>query len=153
VFLIHLSGCWHLENDLPPANDVERQLESEPLVRRITFDTKDLHGWGSGLLTHLINVISQSLRRNIGVDQKGLPEGVQRLLTLASAVPERAGVRRETAPTPLLKRFGESAISFWRTNLEMIEFVGDVFVGFLKMLVGGTIPAFGTVPNHPGERI
>jgi phospholipid/cholesterol/gamma-HCH transport system permease protein len=81
-------------------------------------------------------VIKQSSIRNIGVDRKGLPEGVQRLLSLASAVPERTGVRRATAPTPLLERFGEAAITFWRENLAMIEFVGEVFVAFLKMLVG-----------------
>ncbi|HTG00964.1 MAG TPA: hypothetical protein VK654_10320, partial [Nitrospirota bacterium] len=136
VLLINLSGEWHLENDLPSANDVERQLEREPQVRRITFDTKELHGWDSGLLTYLIDVINRSLRRSIGVDRKGLPEGVQRLLTVASAVPERTGVRREMAPTSFLSRIGESAILFWRTNIEMLEFVGEVFVAYLKMLVG-----------------
>ncbi len=136
VLLMHLSGDWNLKNDLPSANDIERQIERGPQLQRIAFDTKDLHGWDSGLLTYLIHVIKQSSMRNIDVDRKGLPEGVQRLLSLASAVPERTGVRREMAPTPLLERFGESALSFWRANLEMIEFVGEVFVAFLKMLVG-----------------
>lgn len=136
VLLMHLSGDWHLVNDLPSADDIERQLEKGPQVRRITFDTKDLHGWDSGLLIYLIDVTTKSLRRNIGVDRQGLPEGVKRLLTLASAVPERTGVRKETAPAPLLNRFGESAISFWRATAEMIEFVGEVSVAFLKMLAG-----------------
>jgi phospholipid/cholesterol/gamma-HCH transport system permease protein len=136
ALLIRLAGDWKLEDDLPSASNVERQLEGEPQVQRITFDTKDLHDWDSGLLTYLIHVIKQSSIRNIGVDRKGLPEGVQRLLSLASAVPERTGVRRATAPTPLLERFGEAAITFWRENLAMIEFVGEVFVAFLKMLVG-----------------
>jgi phospholipid/cholesterol/gamma-HCH transport system permease protein len=136
VLLIHLAGEWNLENDLPSANDLERQLEKGPQIQRIAFDTTDLHGWDSGLLTYLIHLIKQSSIRNIGVDRKGLPEGVQRLLTLASAVPERTGVRRETAPTPFLKRLGDTAISLWRANLEMTEFVGEVFLAFLKMLAG-----------------
>jgi phospholipid/cholesterol/gamma-HCH transport system permease protein len=136
VLVMHLSGDWCIENDLPSANDVERQIERGPQLQRIAFDTKDLHDWDSGFLTYLVHLIKQSSIRNIGVDRKGLPEGVQRLLSLASAVPERTGVRRETAQTALLERFGESAISFWRMNLEMIEFVGEVFVAFLKMLAG-----------------
>jgi phospholipid/cholesterol/gamma-HCH transport system permease protein len=136
VLVMHLSGDWRIENDLPSASDAEREIERGPQLQRIAFDTKDLHGWDSGLLTYLIHVIKQSSIRNIDVDRKGLPEGIQRLLSLASAVPERTGVHREMAPTPLLERFGEAAIKFWRANLEMIEFVGEVFIAFSKMLVG-----------------
>ncbi len=133
VLIMHLSGDWNIRNDLPSAIDLEEQFDQGPQIRSVAFDTKDLHGWDSGLLTYLIDVIKQSSIRNIGVDRTGLPEGVQRLLLLASSVPERTGVRREIAPATLLERLGESAISFWRANLDMIQFVGEVFVAFLKM--------------------
>ena len=136
VLLVHLSGDWHIENDLPSAIDVEEHIKRDPHLRQIAFDTRDLRSWDSGLLTYLIHVIKQSSIHNIGVDQKGLPEGVQRLLSLASVVPERTGERREKAPSTNLGRIGESAVKFWRANLEMIEFVGEVFVAFLKMLSG-----------------
>src|SRR5574337_859852 len=82
VLLIRLAGDWNLEYDLPSASDVERQLEREPQVRRITFDTKNLLGCDSGFLVYLMSVINEGVKRNIIVDRTGLSEDIQRLLSL-----------------------------------------------------------------------
>ena len=65
-----------------------------------------------------------------------LPAGVQRILTLASAVPERKGVRRKATKTSFVDRVGESSIAFWRSSLEMVGFIGEASVAFMRLLVG-----------------
>jgi phospholipid/cholesterol/gamma-HCH transport system permease protein len=133
---IHLLGSWKLGNMLPSADEVRGRIESEPKVKHISFDTKELSGWDSGLLTFLISVIEHSSQSSIRVDKEGLPQGVHRLLDLASAVPERKGARRESLRTPFLEQVGQSALDFWHSNLQMLDFIGDAFTAFIRLLRG-----------------
>jgi ABC-type transporter Mla MlaB component len=93
TLLVEFSGSWRLQDEFPALTDVEQSLDDTPRVQRITFDTAGLTAWDSGLLTFLLELIACGARRQIVVDQEGLPSGLRRLLHLATAVPERQGAR------------------------------------------------------------
>lgn len=133
---VRLAGDWKLSNHIPPVSMVLQEVHCEHEVSRITFDTRELGAWDSGLLTFLLRLIGQCTAGNIFVDKGGLPQGVRRLLDLATAVPERKGDRKVEGRPPFLAQVGDSATAFWRSNLEMLEFIGDAFTAFLKLLVG-----------------
>jgi len=136
TLLVRLVGSWTIGNKLPSADDVLEQAESGSRVQRITFDTKGLTAWDSGLLTFLIKVINQCARNKIHAEKEGLPHGVQRLLALANAVPERKGARRGSEHDSFLAKVGVSAIDFGRSTIEMLNFIGDAFVVFIRMFRG-----------------
>ncbi len=136
TLLVRLSGSWRMHDGLPPATSAQKQIESSPQLRQITFDTKGLTGWDSGLLTFLIKIIDQCARSKIEIGMEGLPEGVQRLLDLAYAVPERKGARRESTREPFLARIGDAAIEFGRSTVEMLDFIGEAFPAFIRMFRG-----------------
>jgi phospholipid/cholesterol/gamma-HCH transport system permease protein len=137
TLLVRLTGEWKLANRLPAADEVMKQVDEGPKIRRITFDTKGLKGWDSGLLIFLIRLQElASQGRAITIEEDGLVPGVKRLLHLASAVPERAGARREALRISFLDRLGDSAISFWSSILEMLAFIGEAAVALLR-LIGG----------------
>jgi phospholipid/cholesterol/gamma-HCH transport system permease protein len=136
TLLIRIAGTWRIGQDLPSADNVKERLESSPGVRRIAFDTKELLGWDSGLLTFLVKVIHQCYQSRILLDQKGLPQGVQRLLSLAAAVPERKGARRAQPRESFLAVVGAEAIHFGRSAVDMLDFIGDAFLAFVRMLRG-----------------
>ena len=79
-------------------SDLQSSLESSKAIRRVTFDTKDLGGWDSGLRTFLTKVFEACSKAKIEVAKDGLPEGVRRSINLATTVPERKGARKEEAP-------------------------------------------------------
>ncbi len=133
---VRLSGEWKLGRQLPQGEELRRQIESGGPVSRITFDTQAMTGWDSGLIIFLTSIIEIGSEMHITVDKDGLPPGVQRILALASAVPERKGVRREEARTSFLDKLGDYAIAFWRSNLEMLGFIGDAAVAFVKLTLG-----------------
>ena len=93
-------------------------------------------GWDSGLITFLLDITEIGSKIHVPVEKDGLPAGVQRILALASAVPERKGVRREAARPSFVDRVGSSAIAFGRSNLEMLAFIGEASAAFMKLLVG-----------------
>lgn len=133
---VRFAGSWLKENRPPSPGVVQQALEAGPEVRRIVFDTQELTGWDSVLLTFLLKVVEECPRKNVTVDRDGLPEGVRRLLNLATAVPERSGARREAGRESFLARVGAAAVEFWQTLPELLEFIGEAFIAFTRLCVG-----------------
>jgi len=133
---LFLGGEWKLANSLPSPREVEGILSAEPDITRASFDTNGLEGWDSGLLTFLLSVMDQCTLKKVDVDRDGLPSGVNRLLALATAVPERQGARRGEARVPFLERVGVSAIDFRRSLLDMVAFIGETFTSFVRLFTG-----------------
>ena len=136
TLIVRLAGSWKIGDGVPSADEVHRELESGPGVHRVSFDAKQLTGWDSGLLTFLIKVIKQCSLRGIETDKKDLPQGVQRLLALAAAIPEKVGAQKQTVPESLLSRIGGGAIAFLQSAGEMLAFIGEAFVAFVRLLTG-----------------
>lgn len=136
TLVVRLKGSWTIDQQLPSENEVSRQVESDSAIKQITFDSHQLTDWDSGLLTFLTKIINQGSANKITVNQEGLSEGIQKLLQLAFAVPERKGARKEAVRDPLMARIGESAIALGQASLDTFSFIGGSFLAFLKLFAG-----------------
>lgn len=136
ILLIRIEGFWSVSRPLPSHVEVEKALEAAPEIRRLSFNAERLEGWDSGLLAFLIKVQEQCSRRGITVELESLPDGVRRLLGLAAAVPERKGAARKQGRGSFLSRVGTAATAFGVGTLAMVDFIGEAFVAFVKMLKG-----------------
>ncbi|MHC4592851.1 MAG: MlaE family ABC transporter permease [Planctomycetota bacterium] len=139
ALLVRLKGSWRSSNALPSAAEVHARAEEEVLVRRVRFDARGITDWDSGLLTFLAGVIDGFAERGTEVDREGLPEGVQRLLRLARAVPETKDAREEDTRQPFLAMVGVSAIEFSRSAGEVLGFLGESLLAFGRMLRGKAV--------------
>jgi phospholipid/cholesterol/gamma-HCH transport system permease protein len=133
---ILLAGEWRLDNELPSADMVTRELKPSGKGHRVSFDTGGVSGWDSGLLTFLLKVFNYCLSAGIPVSTEGLPSGAGRLLALATAVPERSGARREGSRVPFLAHVGDLAVGFLRSMQETLSFLGETFTAFLRLFAG-----------------
>jgi len=133
---VWLGGSWTIQSELPPIAEVQQQFDARPSVQRLTFETHGLAGWDSGLLTFLLALTELCTQRRICIDHAGLPQGVQRLLRLATAVPERQGARREAVREPVLARVGKAAVAAQQASVELISFIGQAFLAFGALVRG-----------------
>jgi phospholipid/cholesterol/gamma-HCH transport system permease protein len=136
TLLVKLSGSWEMGNEIPSADEVRKQIEADTGIKRIVFHTEEITDWGSALLIFLRGVVDQCKQKNIHVKEEGLPKGVQRLLELASAVPEKKDARKQVGRASFLSIIGENAIAFIQSSGEMLEFIGEASVAFGKLLIG-----------------
>ncbi len=135
--IVRFLGNWKLGNIDSTPQHVEEELSSCPSIEKIAFDTEELAAWDSSLITFLLNIIGLSTGKDeVSISREGLPDGVNRILDLASAVPERAGAKREEARGHLFERIGGLTVDFWRSTLEILEFIGSAFSAFLRFLKG-----------------
>jgi phospholipid/cholesterol/gamma-HCH transport system permease protein len=136
TLLIRLMGDWQLGDKMPSSAEVEPLLTAEPEVRRLSFEAQSLGHWDSGLLTFLRQLEGTCKQCQVSVERGGLPEGVRRLLELAEAVPERQGTRRGEAQDRLLARIGKGAVAAAHEAGNMLHFIGEAFLAFLRLLQG-----------------
>jgi phospholipid/cholesterol/gamma-HCH transport system permease protein len=131
---IHLAGTWHLADGLPSDDELDRDVQAASVTPRVGFDTSELAGWDSSLITFLEGLLDRCRGRGLAVDRSGLPEGVRRLLTLAEAVPEAPP--RAAPRASLLTRLGNGVIRGWHSVIRTFGFVGDATLVYGRLLVG-----------------
>jgi phospholipid/cholesterol/gamma-HCH transport system permease protein len=131
-----LKDNWRFSDGLTSADDLLQQLASYPDYQQLSFNSEHLGQWDSGLMTFLLRVIGFCQEQSITVDQSGLPRGVQKLLKLAFAVPERKGARRIVLGQPILTRVGNVTIELHRNWRDLLIFIGEIVIAFLNLLRG-----------------
>jgi phospholipid/cholesterol/gamma-HCH transport system permease protein len=136
VLRLCLAGDWKLKTGLPTSAAVERQLESDDGLRRLTLDASDLGDWDSGLLAFLVGIEELARTREIELDPGDLPEGARRLLRLATAVPERQGARRTQGRPDFLTLIGTECLALWQAGAAMLEFIGQAVQSFGRLVIG-----------------
>jgi phospholipid/cholesterol/gamma-HCH transport system permease protein len=133
TLVIRLIGAWSLKAGIPSAADVQGRIASTGISRGVAFDSRELTSWDSSVLTFLVEVSELCRQRGIPMDREGLPVGVQKLLALAEAVPERKGARREATETSLLERVGTGTIEAAGSLTEMLAFLGEMTITFVRL--------------------
>jgi phospholipid/cholesterol/gamma-HCH transport system permease protein len=129
---VQLCGVWQLRSGVPLATLVERELETGR-ARSVTFDAGKLGSWDSSVLIFLVQLSELCRQRQIPMDRAGLPAGVQKLLALAEAVPERKGARRELTEASVLERIGTTAIGVAGSLTEMLSFLGEMTISSVRL--------------------
>jgi len=126
---VRLGGDWLLASARPSPADVARELEARP-ARRVRLSAPELTSWDSGLLTFVQAVGDECRSRAVALDRAGLPEGVQKLLALAEAVPEVHDARGVVRAPDWLAGLGTFALEQTRGGLDFLSFLGQVTLAF-----------------------
>jgi phospholipid/cholesterol/gamma-HCH transport system permease protein len=132
---VRLAGSWRLQDRLPTAASIYDAVEAHG-ARRVVFDAEQLSGWDSGLLTFLVKLQQLIAAANLEIDPSRLPQGVQRLLRLAAAVPERVGARRGATSDNVLARIGTATRGHVEASVLVIRFLGEATLAFGRLLRG-----------------
>ncbi len=132
--VIHLAGDWTLGSGPPAGADaLDSRLDG---VARVGFSAAALGAWDSMLPVFLRALCRALAERGVVVDRSGLPEGAQRLLALADAVPARVGGRRDGAGQRFLERLGGDTLAFLATAGRMLAFLGDAVLALWALARG-----------------
>jgi phospholipid/cholesterol/gamma-HCH transport system permease protein len=133
---VTFSGDWLLGTNLPGVDSVMEQLRQHPTLASVSFNTGDLGDWDTGLITTLIAIHRNAVDRDIEFDNTGLPDGARRLLTLAFAVKEREGARRQVKHKRFFARVGESFLETWDQSRQLLTFTGELVLSFGRFFRG-----------------
>jgi phospholipid/cholesterol/gamma-HCH transport system permease protein len=131
-----ISGAWKIGTQLSAPVTVVSRLEEDPGIKSITIDTTGLAGWDTSFLTFIRTINRECRQRNIALEITGLPEGVERLLHLASVVPEQKVASGKKKSKPFFYVVGENAILFTRSTVQLLSFIGETALSLLNFVRG-----------------
>lgn len=131
-----LAGDWTLDfaSQISPA-PLLAALRALPSGTSVRLDATDLECWDSAFMTFLLEVQDQ-ISPTTPLEFDALPKGVLSLLQLATAVPERAGARREQKHSHWVERLGDGARRFHADGLFLTRFLGEATLAGLALLKG-----------------
>ena len=136
TLVVRLAGDWRMRRGIPSAEPLELELTGARRPRVVVFDSSGVGKWDMGILVFLVRVKDASSQYGIEVDRSGLLPGVQRLLALAEAVPEKSDARAEDIEHGVVERIGETTIALGASLSEQLEFLGAATGAFGRMLIG-----------------
>ena len=131
-------GDWVMDAELPALQAEYAQLLGNEQLNRLTFSTVNLGRWDSLLMSELIRLINFGADHQLKADVSTLPEGIQGLLKLVYAVPERKDARRNLQHTQFLAVLGNLGLLFYTDMQALISFVGKISLSTLAAVMGKT---------------
>ncbi|MDD2724607.1 MAG: ABC transporter permease [Methylovulum sp.] len=129
-------GDWVLDAEIPALEAVLSQLDDGTGIKRLVFATQALGRWDSLLMTELIRLIDYGAAQGVQVDTTSLPEGIQGLLRLVYAVPERVGARRKETRDSWLEALGKAGLHLFKDAQDFVVFIGEMALSFTALMRG-----------------
>jgi len=133
VACVALTGAWRKHDLVPETNEVWDGIQVGPPARRLIFDTSRVTDWDSSLVTFARKILEEAKARDIESDRAGLPEGTQRLLRLAEAVPPRQTGAPRLRPS-WLADIGNWASRSWAEAVAGLDFLGEGLLALVALL-------------------
>jgi phospholipid/cholesterol/gamma-HCH transport system permease protein len=131
-----LTGDWRLAAAIPSCRLFDERLTTASSVTHIAIDAANLGRWDTSLVTFVAGVYAICLRKNIALDISSLPDGAQRLVKLAYAVPAKKDTGHHGETQPLLAQIGTATLDKIRSAPEMLTFAGEILIAFARFLRG-----------------
>ena len=131
---LHFKGYWTIDSDFPAFAEFSSLLSTA--ISSIAFDTSELQAWDSRFLVILIDIQGYATTNNILLTTEGLPSGVQRLLTLASASRSKAPVKPDDHDQSFLQTVGDKTSDLIHDSREFLSFTGKITLSYLRLFSG-----------------
>jgi len=133
---ITLRGSWRLRDKLPSVDPLIQQLSADSRVERITFSSDGITNWDSGLLVFLSRLARHCKQNQLQFLTDGLPDGVRKLLDLASSAAESRDTSRGRKKENLLSQIGDTTIDFVEGIPDVLRFLGASIKSVGRLLAG-----------------
>lgn len=136
ILRVRLAGAWRIADGLPSVDAVRQGLGRLTGSPRIAFDATALSGWDSALVSFALQLVALGGEAGAAVDLSSLPDGLRRLVALATAVPERKDAARPSGRHSMVAGLGLWAIGFMAGSAVSLRFLGEITIAFGRFLTG-----------------
>ncbi len=136
ILAIELTGNWILSRDLPDVHQLFDQMEGFPNYSRLVLRGHRIVEWNSGLLTFLHGVLGRCRAQSLNVAIEAFPDGVERLLDLASATPSRRKPAEVGNSDPWMMRLGFAAMATVSHMAAVGIFIGELVLSAIRLMAG-----------------
>ena len=133
---VEFSGDWLLTTELPPLDALLEALSASRRPSGAAIDAAGIGEWDTGLVAALVRIHRSAEQNGVPIDESRLPDGARQLLSMAFAVREREGDRREARHKPFLESVGEKTIEYVGDMRDLLGFTGELVMSLGRLATG-----------------
>ncbi|MBU0664698.1 MAG: ABC transporter permease [Proteobacteria bacterium] len=131
---LYFKGQWTIHSAFPSFIEFKSFFTNK--IISISFNTEDLQAWDSRFLIILDDIKAYASLNNILFITEGLPSGVERLLALASASPEKVPFKPDDRSQSFLETVGDKTSHLIKDCSEFLFFTGTITLSYLRLFSG-----------------
>ncbi len=131
-----LSGDWVIGNKLPTLEIIKENIRKFQNINYLIINGDQLNLWDSRLVSLILRLSEYTDQKSVQLDLTQLPSGIQDLLKLAKAVPERKGARKTQEKLSYLEKVGHCAINMSTESKKFFFFIGEVWLSLQRFIQG-----------------
>ena len=120
-----VGGRWNMDEPWPGEAAAALSQTADQRIREVCLASEALGQWDSTLLVFLVQMVKAARARNLTLRTE-LPEGLERLIKLAFAVPAKEGSARSKSTAGFVTRVGESVLALPPKLTDFLNFLGEV---------------------------
>ncbi len=133
---LQLSGDWVIGKKLPTLETIKQNLLQLQNINHLIITGDQLNLWDSRLVSLILRISDYTDQKSVQLDLTQLPSGIQDLLKLAKAVPERKGARKTQQKLSYLEKVGHWAINISTESRKFFFFIGEVWLSLQRFVQG-----------------
>jgi phospholipid/cholesterol/gamma-HCH transport system permease protein len=133
---VHLGGAWKTGMALPGAGQVLEEAGKGPRASVIFFEGSGIQCWDSSLVAFIDAVRGRADELGMQTVLDRLPDGVVKLLNLASGSRELRSVLEVRERLSFLGSVGSATLALTHSLSVMLAFIGDSFLSLVRLLQG-----------------
>jgi len=133
---IHLGGVWRMGAAIPADLGGLPLAFADGRVSRVVYEARELKHWDTSLLAFVVRLERAARACSLAVSRDALPEGLQRLVDMAFAVPPGAGAKAHRSEENVYVRLGGLVLDIPARLTEVLAFQGALVLSFWRLLRG-----------------
>ena len=133
---IHLGGVWRTGAEISADRSGLPGAFADGRIARVVYEARELGHWDSSLLAFVVQLEHMAKANSLATSRDALPEGLQRLVEMAFAVPPGAGATERGSEEGLYVRLGKHVLKFPSRLANILRFQGALALAFWRLLRG-----------------
>jgi phospholipid/cholesterol/gamma-HCH transport system permease protein len=144
ALVAEVGGDWSTRSPMPSGlGEALAEIADLPADGKVQVVPAGLGQWDTSLVSVLQRIADVARDRGVALEVHALPQGIQRLLSLATAVPEKEDARRGAGDIGIIESIGRAAIGTGAGIRETVTFVGEIVIALTRVLTGRGIFRWG----------
>ena len=136
LLTVTLGGEWNIQHPSPGAEGVLGHFSDGTPPSQVAFESSRLGTFDSSLTGFLLKLARSAADAGAKVDFKTLPGGVDDLLEMALAVPEKRDAMSGVSEVNFFSRVGTASLDLVNGILDLCSFIGECIFAFGRLLTG-----------------
>lgn len=133
---VRMRGSWRFQDERPAPEMVREVLAVGGRPAVLLLEGSGITAWDSACLVFLQHVYQLASESELPVSLEGFAPGIERMLRLARAVPDRTEAHRKEGGGSVFARVGRSALATLEDCQKTMSFLGETLLAFGSLFRG-----------------